>query len=307
VSLIYPKASQAGYYDDTNDELIVQGEDKFKEDRLYFYFTEALYKRNNGDSYIHLAGEANLPDGIIVHLFLKRYSHIIASAATEIKDNAFSYELGPFSEEFYPGIYGAEATVVAYLQDEKIMVSIPQDWIKRERTIFTRVQIGSLRQIVEAQELDIEEISSVVDELKLLYEKLVREYQEQKTRYNRVQWLKWSNVWTERMDTLNSKNSHRNDGKVVALFPDTEERLRMTIRLVYDLQKMIYYKFEGRDTKEVAFITIKEAIKITPEILKETKLNLIMDILPEYEEGNEYIDQNDLNGNDLLIDNFYLK
>jgi hypothetical protein len=147
----------------------------------------------------------------------------------------------------------------------------------------------------------------VVDELKLLYEKLVREYQEQKTRYNRVQWLKWSNVWTERMDTLNSKNSHRNDGKVVALFPDTEERLRMTIRLVYDLQKMIYYKFEGRDTKEVAFITIKEAIKITPEILKETKLNLIMDILPEYEEGNEYIDQNDLNGNDLLIDNFYLK
>lgn len=280
--LLIPELCYADYYDKNSEALISADAEKFKEDRLYFYFTDARVQVKKDGTYIEVAGESNLPDGVIIHLFLKRYDHTIGSAATELKGYRFSYTLGPFEKEFYPGIYNLEATIVSYLQADELMSNIPQGWIDRQVTIYREVQFGSVKQIVEIQEIDIAQIKVVADELKVLYEELVQQYQEAKTRYNRLRWLNWSKNWRIRMDELKEKNAKRNQGKVIGLFPDTEERLRMTIRLVDDLQTMMYYKFEGNDPRAIAFITIKEAIKITPAIIKEIKQSLIMDFIPEF-------------------------
>jgi hypothetical protein len=214
--------------DETSEETqpetaVTPGDEKIKDDKLpYDLKIGASYEPQGENARVTVSGDAILPDGSSVNIFISRRGGIIVFGTTSVFGNKYSMDFKVSRRRLFPAVYTVSVIFMPDKQTPDIANLLKGNFAlgSRPRTVESscRLNAGTFGEIVETEVRAKCEICASLAKLEAMQRELSRKYSEAEKKFNAKEWDRWSNTWSLYMRGVQTKRDSRN-----SFFPKAED------------------------------------------------------------------------------------
>lgn len=232
----------------------------------YDFKIRASYEPQGDNVRVTAAGEAALPNGSMVEIFIKRRDKFIASGRTSVIDSKFSMDFKFSKRRLFPSAYSVSAIFIPERQSPDVKKILQSNFAfgSKIRTVEASCSLyaGRLREIVEAEVKAKCEVGSSIAKLETLHAEFFEKFTAAKKNYNAREWDKWSYTWMLYMRGVQKKKDPHN-----SFFPRADEGVTIAANSLLKLWQ--YCNLELRDPANYNKIKNDPKTRIRPEELKK--------------------------------------
>ena len=210
-------------YADPSAEPQPEGFPKTEDKVLPYDLTvNALYGSQGENARVTVSGDAVLPNGSVINIFINRRGGIITFGTTSVFDNKFSMDFKVSRKRFFPSIYNISVIFMPEKQTPDIARLLSGNFAQgpRPKKAESSCQLyaGSFKEIVGAEVQAKCEICASLAKLEAMQLELSKKYSEAEKKFNAKEWDRWSNAWLLYMRGIQTKRDSRN-----SFFPKAED------------------------------------------------------------------------------------
>jgi len=232
----------------------------------YDFKVAASYELQGGNVRVTVSGEATLPNGATVEIFIKRRDRFIASGRTSVFDNRISMDFRFSKRRFFPAVYTVSAIFMPERQSPDVRKILQSNFAfgPKVKTVEASCPLyaGRMKEIIEAEVNAKCEVGTAMAKLEMMQSELSAKFASAKKNFNAREWDKWSYTWMLYMRGVQKKQDPRN-----SFFPKADEAVTMAANSLLKLWQ--YCNLELRDFPAYNRIKNNPKTRIRPEELKK--------------------------------------
>lgn len=241
--------------------------EKTQDNKVPYDFKIAASYEPQGDSVrVTVSGEATLPNGATVEIFIKRRDRFIISGRTSVFDNRISMDFRFSKRRFFPAVYTVSAIFIPERQSPDVRKILQSNFAfgPRVKTVEASCPLyaGKIREIIEAEVEAKCEVGTAMAKLEMMQSELSAKFAAAKKKFNAREWDKWSYTWMLYMRGVQKKQDPRN-----SFFPKADEAVAIAANTLLKLWQ--YCNLELRDIAAYNKIKNDPKTRIRPEELKK--------------------------------------
>jgi hypothetical protein len=254
------------------------------EDKIlpYDLTVNASYEPQSEYARVTISGDAVLPNGSVVNIFISRRGGIISFGATSVFDNKYSMDFKVSKRRFFPAVYTVSVIFMPDKQTPDIVNLLKGNFAlgSRPRTVESscRFNAGTLKEIVETEVRAKCEICASLAKLEAMQLELSKKYAEGKRSFNAREWDRWSNTWSLYMRGVQKKRDPRN-----SFFPKAEDDVTIAVNSL--LKLLQFCSLELKDPASFNKMKKDPKARIKPEelmkLLDERSFGELLDSVKE--------------------------
>ena len=232
----------------------------------YDFKITASYEPQADNVRVTVSGEATLPNGATIEIFIKRRERFITSGRTSVFGNRISMDFRFSKRRFFPAVYTVSAIFIPERQSPDVRKILQSNFAfgPRVKTVEASCPLyaGRIREIIEAEVEAKCEVGTAMAKLEMMQSELSAKFTAAKKNFKAREWDKWSYTWMLYMRGIQKKQDPRN-----SFFPEADEAVVIAANTLLKLWQ--YCNLELRDPAAYNKIKNDPKTRIRPEELKK--------------------------------------
>lgn len=243
------------------------GDEKTKDNKLpYDLKIDASYEPQGDNVRVTVAGDAALPNGAMVEIYIKGRDRFIASGRTSVFDNRISMDFRFSRRRLFPAVYTVSVIFMPERQTPDIVEMLRSNFAfgTKVRTVeySCKLYVGTLGDIVKTEVEAKCKIAAALAKLETLQNEFSDKFSAAKKKFVGRDWDKWSNTWLLYLKGIRNKQDSRN-----MFFPRAEDGITIAVNSILKLWQ--FCDLELKDPVKYNKVKNDPKARIRPDDLKK--------------------------------------